>query len=399
MDIYQRTVRADSSPPITVDNFRDHPINAMHSMISKKPSKPVKRSFDVAFLMAPDDLSKKRESRPDPKKVYKLPTVHSNNTEVMMRNHFSIDSQYQINPLSLTINSIEKSGEDLSPNADCKDSAFFVRSAFTKVNSSGIDHVIPRTPPVAVSPSSVSSTASNRSAVSPDLTYQDSLSPQPFIPARSPVQLLNKQYSPMPSPNLPYFVTNPLMKENKVVDDKRKFSPDFLENEKRKYTPPTSKPQQNFQYHPENVPMPYAGFPMSGFPFTPSLPAATTSVPFFPTAANLTAALLPSSLSALTLPAQNICAKCNMHFRMTSDLVYHMRSHHKNENGPVDPYKRRRDQDKLKCPVCNESFRERHHLTRHMTAHQDKEDEESAGAVKSEFVDTSLQRTISGSAK
>jgi len=35
--------------------------------------------------------------------------------------------------------------------------------------------------------------------------------------------------------------------------------------------------------------------------------------------------------------------------------------------------RRRREQDKLKCPVCNESFRERHHLTRHMTAHQDKE--------------------------
>jgi hypothetical protein len=35
--------------------------------------------------------------------------------------------------------------------------------------------------------------------------------------------------------------------------------------------------------------------------------------------------------------------------------------------------RRRREQEKLKCPVCNESFRERHHLTRHMTAHQDKE--------------------------
>jgi PR domain zinc finger protein 8 len=56
---------------------------------------------------------------------------------------------------------------------------------------------------------------------------------------------------------------------------------------------------------------------------------------------------------------------------MTSDLVYHMRSHHKNETGP-DLYKRKRE-DKLKCPVCQESFRERHHLTRHMTAHNDKE--------------------------
>ena len=62
---------------------------------------------------------------------------------------------------------------------------------------------------------------------------------------------------------------------------------------------------------------------------------------------------------------QNWCAKCNTSFRMTSDLVYHMRSHHKRE---FDPVKRRKD-DKLRCEVCGESFRERHHLTRHMTSH------------------------------
>ncbi|XP_059482800.1 uncharacterized protein LOC132200980 [Neocloeon triangulifer] len=79
--------------------------------------------------------------------------------------------------------------------------------------------------------------------------------------------------------------------------------------------------------------------------------------------------LLPPSLAALSLPAQNVCAKCNLSFRMTSDLVYHMRSHHKHE--AADPLRRKRE-EKLKCPVCSESFRERHHLTRHMTAHQDK---------------------------
>lgn len=56
---------------------------------------------------------------------------------------------------------------------------------------------------------------------------------------------------------------------------------------------------------------------------------------------------------------------------MTSDLVYHMRSHHKRE---ADPQQKKRE-EKLKCPVCHESFRERHHLTRHMTAHQDREEE------------------------
>ncbi|KAF2348995.1 Zinc finger C2H2-type, partial [Trinorchestia longiramus] len=83
------------------------------------------------------------------------------------------------------------------------------------------------------------------------------------------------------------------------------------------------------------------------------------------------AAMIPSALSTLSLASQNVCAKCNLSFRMTSDLVYHMRSQHKKEE---DPYKKRRN-DRLKCAICGESFRERHHLTRHMTAHQDRTDE------------------------
>ncbi|XP_069125672.1 zinc finger protein 488-like [Argopecten irradians] len=73
-----------------------------------------------------------------------------------------------------------------------------------------------------------------------------------------------------------------------------------------------------------------------------------------------------SSPTGNTMPVfQNWCAKCNASFRMTSDLVYHMRSHHKRE---FDPVKKKRD-DKLKCNICHETFRERHHLTRHMTSH------------------------------
>ncbi|CAG5124919.1 unnamed protein product [Candidula unifasciata] len=74
--------------------------------------------------------------------------------------------------------------------------------------------------------------------------------------------------------------------------------------------------------------------------------------------------LLTSPVNALNL-SQNWCAKCNATFRMTSDLVYHMRSHHKRD---FDPIKRKRE-EKLKCGICNETFRERHHLTRHMSSH------------------------------
>jgi len=77
-----------------------------------------------------------------------------------------------------------------------------------------------------------------------------------------------------------------------------------------------------------------------------------------------TPAMLQRPVQPLNL-AQNWCAKCNASFRMTSDLVYHMRSHHKRE---FDPIKKKRD-DKLQCDVCKETFKERHHLTRHMTSH------------------------------
>lgn len=79
---------------------------------------------------------------------------------------------------------------------------------------------------------------------------------------------------------------------------------------------------------------------------------------------NTNPTLINSPATAMNL-SQNWCAKCNATFRMTSDLVYHMRSHHKRE---FDPAKRKRD-EKLRCDICNETFKERHHLTRHMTSH------------------------------
>ena len=78
--------------------------------------------------------------------------------------------------------------------------------------------------------------------------------------------------------------------------------------------------------------------------------------------------------------AQNWCARCRTSFRMTSDLVYHMRSAHSRRagGGPVvgpsggvggAGSRGRREGARLRCVVCAETFRERHHLTRHMTSH------------------------------
>ena len=81
---------------------------------------------------------------------------------------------------------------------------------------------------------------------------------------------------------------------------------------------------------------------------------------------------------------QNWCAKCNTHFRLTSDLVYHMRTYHKKEDqisnvhqmlnqSSINTNKIQRENRELKylkCEICHETFKEKHHLTRHMTSHR-----------------------------
>ncbi len=99
------------------------------------------------------------------------------------------------------------------------------------------------------------------------------------------------------------------------------------------------------------VPMPF-GYYKSPNPMVDKILSTNTPAP---------ATALPS----LATLASNWCAKCNATFRMTSDLVYHMRSHHKSNTDPM----RKKREDKLKCNICGETFRERHHLTRHMTSH------------------------------
>ncbi|GAB0192235.1 zinc finger protein 488 [Grus japonensis] len=79
--------------------------------------------------------------------------------------------------------------------------------------------------------------------------------------------------------------------------------------------------------------------------------------------------LLPPTFTSFGVAAQNWCAKCNLSFRMTSDLVFHMRSHHKKEYSSTEYQCKRRREEKLTCPICHEYFRERHHLSRHMTSH------------------------------
>ncbi|KAF5303021.1 hypothetical protein FQR65_LT08350 [Abscondita terminalis] len=242
------------------------------------------------------------------------------------------------------------------------------KSAFTKVNLV-----------------SKESRASPSLSASPDINYQNSLSPSPPILNRS-YQLHANMLSPNQIFKPAYqnnfmqenFVspTNPMMLENPFLT---KNSSDLLQpNFANKMRPILGQYRHELSYnYPQFQPpdMLKISQPDLKFPEIRNPAAAILST------------LLPPSLAALSLPAQNICAKCNVSFRMTSDLVYHMRSHHKNDT--VDMTKKRRE-EKLKCPVCAESFRERHHLTRHMTAHQDKEDDdEDPVAKKKDFANFS----------
>ena len=80
-------------------------------------------------------------------------------------------------------------------------------------------------------------------------------------------------------------------------------------------------------------------------------------------------ALLPPMFPSRGLSTQNWCAKCNLFFRLTSDLVFHMRSHHKKEHAGPDLHSKKLTEEALTCSICHEYFRERHHLSRHMTSH------------------------------
>ncbi|XP_076247143.1 uncharacterized protein LOC143187077 [Calliopsis andreniformis] len=221
------------------------------------------------------------------------------------------------------------------------------RSAFTKVNLAGQRNGF-----------SDDGQTSPRSSISPDdrASYQSSVSP-PVVPLTATA---GYKYAPFPAKMAYPFLVSP-----------ESSQPGLLENLKiPQIAQPPKVPSPKMPSFRPDLPPVYPNLSYNPISVFPPMAEALTRPRFLATAAGV-AGLLPPSFAALTLPAQNVCAKCNLSFRMTSDLVYHMRSHHKNENSGEAA--RRRREEKLRCPVCDESFRERHHLTRHMTAHQDKE--------------------------
>ncbi|XP_045764213.1 uncharacterized protein LOC123866606 [Maniola jurtina] len=247
------------------------------------------------------------------------------------------------------------------------------KSAFTKVSNFSV-----RSPNPSVSPDNLL----YQNSVSPPLSSSTSPSynKSSFNNLLSPAHLLNGhnffkgQNVPSSSPNYP--------ESSPVHRTSATFKAVEYQGKADSKTPQMSPNKMNFLPFRPELPYLQAGpsYPFGVQNFQPPNPdfikfSGPPREPVNPLIANPAAAilstLLPSTIAAFSLPAQNVCAKCSISFRMTSDLVYHMRTHHKSESA-ADPHRRKRE-EKLKCPVCNESFRERHHLTRHMTAHQDKE--------------------------
>lgn len=368
-----------SSPRVASES---HGSSAGYSMPIKNA---IKRSFDVAFLMLPDEKLKNRRTE-------KMPCV-STNAIVTYPAQISVRSDE-------SLKEIVNSHRHLTFPYDHAERGVHRISSMERSNNNNESakclkyNIQSRSPRIYDDPTIIPHASMiNRDADAPRSAFtkvphnrQDS----PIAPPLSPDQLSCPSASPPVSISPPRNAAYPGFR---TVDYQFMNGTSFPTISQIQHAAHTQKLKQHLMYQQhrsmqspssnnDGMPPGYLQNP-SGFPFgvgnhpfapQPELPGIVRH----PAAAALLTTLIPPTIATtFSLTAQNVCAKCNISFRMTSDLVYHMRSHHKSEYA-IDNNQRRKREEKLKCPVCNESFRERHHLTRHMTAHQDKESDEAA---------------------
>ncbi|XP_013103976.2 uncharacterized protein LOC106084660 [Stomoxys calcitrans] len=361
-----------STTPPTPPNEDSQPLSPTRIPTATNTKTTLKRSFDVAFLMMPDERLK--GSQPQVQDKQKFP----------QQQHYQPPASKQANlrqypQITVRTPRIYDDPTLVISSADWESHP--LKSAFTKVSSRLESPGQPApplspdqlscssmSPPVATTPPRSASGSSN------DIISIDSLPSSPA--ALSPTmgyQNFRPEYS---SPNGAFQSVQQLQTQR--LKQHFLYRGPVMSPEHPSGPPPPSSPPgfipvyPGFPFHPNPaVGMPH---PFGGLPPPEMMPRMVQS----PAAAAILSTLIPPTLaSTFTLTAQNVCAKCNISFRMTSDLVYHMRSHHKSEVA-TDPNRRKRE-EKLKCPVCQETFRERHHLTRHMTAHQDKASDQTGG--------------------
>ncbi|XP_076053567.1 uncharacterized protein LOC143032582 [Oratosquilla oratoria] len=321
-------------------------------------SSPSKRTFDVAFLTGA------RDSPDPPHVVNALPP-----SKVSKVSSIGPSSPKEASPRSRT----PPGGGRLSPPSTKtfsppRDSAI-PGSAFTKVMRSTAPPSPPLTATASSSPDLMASLASSWTSVAPTSSASSfSTMASMLRGGKSLMPLLANSsiLAPGLTPLLPHVSAHESLNNN-LVEEYIKSQQQLFASKADLSPSETLSRLRSSMYPPDPYKLPFSplGYPLTTPPSGDHSKLAVAAS-FLP----------PPSVSALISPSlssfsQNVCAKCNISFRMTSDLVYHMRSQHKKEQ---DPNKKRRD-EKLKCPICGENFRERHHLTRHMTAHQDRAEE------------------------
>lgn len=329
-------------------------------------SSPTKRSFDVAFLTgARDDpplLSQSPELSPNSSPQISDPVSPSSTASVYQPCSTPDESRvpHHSNIIASSPPKIPKTGISLSSPHESEATP---SSAFKKVTRT-TESLSSKVPPIShgFSSNSWPTSTDSLSAVTSFLSGNKSLAPLLASSGIFPSSL-----SPLLPPDR---INNNLVEEYLKSQQNSISSKAALENQLSTAEALSRLRSSMYSTDPYKMHFGSMSYPAASQTATPPAPKINT-VPFI--AQNPVAVMIPSALSTINLASQNVCAKCNLSFRMTSDLVYHMRSQHKREE---DPYKKRRN-DRLKCTICGESFRERHHLTRHMTAHQDRKDEEA----------------------
>lgn len=357
---------------------------------TKQPS--VKRSFDVAFLMLPDE--KLKNKHPEKQARLQSDAIVTYRPQINVKNDDGLrkmcERRHELSISNSNSNSNSHSHSHSHSNAIKNCSANFLQ--MNNNNNNNNNDLIKNGRFFPQDLTFISHDLVNRVSDGPKSAFtkvpnvRQGDSPIPPAPSLSPGQLSCPSTSPPASPPqnpLYQFRSDYQLINGSPFHTTISQMQQLAQNEKLRqqfaYRPLHQLPQQNGG----DMPHSSSYLPTGNFPF-----ATTNSHPFVgqpdlsgivrnpaAAAALLTTLIPPTIATSFSLTAQNVCAKCNISFRMTSDLVYHMRSHHKSEF--AGDSNRRKREEKLKCPVCNESFRERHHLTRHMTAHQDKESDET----------------------
>lgn len=398
MDYGSQQSRSDlrmPSPRIISTDSGD--ISIQSSKLDYTAKTNIKRSFDVAFLMLPDEKLKNKQSEKQPRlnsdAVVTYPSQISVKSDASLRESTINNEQryFDLNNQSSKSNNNNNHHNELeliNSNVNCEQ--IINNNDFRKVSRYiNVDPVTIRSARIYDDPAihiggrkifAADDMPKSAFTKVPHHVRQQVESP---IPPSSPDQMSCPSSSPPVSASPPrhHVIYQNFRPEYRFVNggqfhtisqlqaaQNQKFKQQFMYRPIQNQSNSSEMPSTNY--------IPTATFPFgtSGHPFSPQ-PDLTGIVRNPAAAALLTSLIPPTIATSFTLTAQNVCAKCNISFRMTSDLVYHMRSHHKSEF--TNDTNRRKREEKLKCPVCNESFRERHHLTRHMTAHQDKASDEA----------------------